>query len=81
MKITSKEFDEKFEKEDISDFLDFEKAITLKEFKKKLKKNLKLELPNSIYELVDQEAKIIGIRTDELIKVWIVERLKEIKSL
>ena len=78
MKITAKEFDEKFEKEDISDYLDFDKAVKLKEFKKK---NLTIDLPYSIYDLIEREAKIIGINPSDLIKVWIVERLKEIKSL
>jgi len=36
MKITAKEFDEKFEKEDISEYLDFKRAIKLKDFMKKL---------------------------------------------
>ena len=78
MKITAKEFDEKFEKEDISDYLDFDKAVKLKEFKKK---NLTIDLPYSIYDLIEKEAKIIGINPSDLVKVWIVERLKEIKSL
>jgi len=78
MKITAKEFDEKFEKEDISEYLDFKKAITLKDF---VKKNVKLDLPIDIYKLIDKEAKLIGIKPNDLIKVWIIERLKEIKSL
>ena len=78
MKITAKEFDKRFEKEDISKYLDFKKAVKLKDFDKKI---VKLELSKSIYDLIDKEAKIVGIKPDDLIKVWIVERLKEIKSL
>ncbi len=78
MKITAKEFDEKFEKEDISEFLDFDKIMSVKDFKNR---NITLKLSNDIYELIDKEAKIIGIKPNDLIKVWIVERLKEIKSL
>ncbi len=78
MKITAKEFDEKFEKEDISEFLDFDKVMSVKDFKNH---NITLKLPNDIYELIDKEANIIGIKPNDLIKVWIIERLKEIKSL
>jgi len=78
MKITAKEFDEKFEKEDISKYLDFEKTVKLKDF---VKKSVKLELSKDIYDLIDKEAKIVGIKPNDLIKVWIVERLREIKSL
>ena len=81
MKLTAKEFDEKFEKEDISEFLDFENGMSLKEFKKNIKSDLVLNLPQNIYELIDKEAKIVGIDPSDLVKVWIVERLKEIKSL
>ena len=78
MRITSKEFDEKFETEDISQYLDFEKAVKLKDFQNK---NIKLNLSNTLYELISKEAQIIGITPNDLIKVWIVERLKETKSL
>ena len=78
MKITAKEFDEKFEKENISEYLDLKRAVKLKDF---MKKNVKLDLPIDIYELIDKKAKLIGIKPNDLIKVWIIERLKEIKSL
>jgi len=81
MKIKVEEFDKKFENEDISDYLDFNNSMTFKEFKKNLKKSLQIDLPESIYNLIDKEAEIIGIKPEELIKVWIVERLKETKSL
>jgi len=77
--MKAKEFDEKFEKEDISEFLDFKKAVTLKEFKNK--KSINIELSKDIYDLINNEARMIGIEPSKLIKVWIIERLKEIKSL
>ena len=42
MSITAKEFDERFEKEDISDLLDFEAAKSIKELKKPTMKKINI---------------------------------------
>ena len=77
MSITAKEFDERFEKEDISDLLDFEAAKSIKELKKTAMKKINIDLPTNILELIDKEANKIGVARQALLKVWIVERLKE----
>ncbi len=78
--ITAKEFDEKFDNgEDISEYLDFSKAIKLKEMKK-LKtdtKKVNVDFPEWVIESLDREAKRIGVTRQSIIKVWIAERLKE----
>ena len=78
--ITAKEFDEKFDKgEDISENLDFSKAIKLKDMKK-LKtdtKKVNVDFPEWVVESLDREAKKIGVTRQSIIKVWIAERLKE----
>ena len=78
--ITAKEFDEKFEKgEEITEYLDFESAIRLKDLKK-LKtetKKVNVDFPEWIIESLDKEAKKIGVTRQSIIKVWIAERLKE----
>jgi hypothetical protein len=78
--ITAKEFDEKFDNgEDIGEFLDFSKAIKLKEMKK-LKtdtKKVNVDFPEWVIEALDEEAKKIGVTRQSIIKVWIAERLKE----
>ncbi len=77
MSITAKEFDERFEKEDISDLLDFEATKSIKELKKPAMKKINIDLPTNILELIDKEANKIGVARQALLKVWIVERLKE----
>ncbi len=77
MSITAKEFDERFEKEDISDLLDFDVAKSIKELKKPAMKKINIDLPTNILELIDKEANKIGVARQALLKVWIVERLKD----
>jgi len=78
--ITTKEFDEKFDNgEDISEHLDFSKAIKLKDTKR-LKidtKKVNVDFPEWVIESLDIEAKKIGVTRQSIIKVWIAERLKE----
>ncbi len=79
-KVTAKELDEKFDNgEDISEYLDFSKAIKLKNMKK-LKtdtKKVNVDFPEWVIESLDREAKKIGVTRQSIIKVWIAERLKE----
>ena len=78
--ITAKVFDEKFDNsEDISEYLDFSKAIKLKEMKKLNTdtKKVNVDFPQWIIEALDEEAKKIGVTRQSIIKVWIAQRLKE----
>jgi len=79
-KITAKEFDEKFDNgEDVSEYLDFDAAIRLRDAKK-LKTNTRkvnVDFPEWVIESLDKEAKKIGVTRQSIIKVWIAERLKE----
>ena len=78
--ITAKEFDEKFEKgEDISEYLDFSKAVRFKDMKvlRTKTKKINVDFPEWIIEALDKEAKRIGVTRQSIIKVWIAERLKE----
>jgi len=79
-RITAKEFDEKFDSgEDITEYLDFSRAVRLKDAKK-LKtetKKVNVDFPEWIIEALDNEAKRIGVTRQSIIKVWIAERLKE----
>jgi len=78
-KITTKEFDEKFANgEDISEYLDFSKAVKLKDAKlKTATKKVNVDFPEWVIESLDREAKKIGVTRQSIIKVWIAERLKE----
>ena len=78
--ITIKEFDKKFDNgEDISEYLDFSKAQSLKDFEKdKFKvRKVNVDFPEYIIKLLDKEAQKIGVTRQSIIKVWIAERLKE----
>lgn len=78
--ITTKEFDKKFDDgEDISQYLDSSKAISLNDFEKKTIKTKKInvDFPENILALLDKEAQKIGVTRQSIIKVWIAERLKE----
>lgn len=80
--ITTKEFDKKFDNnKDVTEYLQTDKKMSIKEFKekhiKKETKKINIDLPKNILELIDKEANKIGVARQALIKVWIVERLKE----
>jgi hypothetical protein len=80
MKITAKEFDEKFDNgEDMSQYLDFSKSLKVNDFEKKITKTKKInvDFPENILMLLDKEAQRIGVTRQSIIKVWIAERLKE----
>lgn len=77
--VTAKEFDKKFENnEDISEHLDFSKAIKLKDFNqlKTDTKKVNVDFPEWVINALDDEAKKIGVTRQSIIKVWIAERLK-----
>ena len=79
-KITAKEFDEKFDNgEDITEHLNFENAVRLKDIKtlKTETRKVNVDFPEWIIESLDKEAKKIGVTRQSIIKVWIAERLKE----
>ena len=76
--ISAKEFDKKFDNgEDISEYLDFSKAVKLNEFEKSSTKKINVDFPEHIIKLLDHEAGKIGVTRQSIIKVWIAERLKE----
>lgn len=72
--ITASEFDQKFEdNEDLSDFLNLEKAG-----KPGLKpKRVSVDFPEWMVQELDKAAQRLGITRQSLIKVFISEKLKE----
>ncbi len=78
--ITTDEFDKKFDDgDDISEHLDFSKAQSLEGFEKEKFKvrKVNVDFPEYIINLLDNEARKIGVTRQSIIKVWIAERLKE----
>ena len=69
-KIEAQEFDEAFEKGDVTEHLDLKSA--------KLRhpvQRINIDIPQEILEKVDEEASRIGVARTSLIKLWISERL------
>lgn len=67
-KISSAEFDAKFEREeDIFRHLDFEKATVVK--------RVNVDFPTWMLELLDKEAIKLNISRQAIIKMWLHDRL------
>ena len=78
-KITDKEFDNLFDKgEDITEYLDTDNSMSLDEFESKYKiKRVNVDFPLYIVDILDREAKKIGVTRQSLIKMWISEKIFE----
>ncbi len=73
-KITSEEFDKKFDSgEDMGDRLDVKKARVNKQTQR-----INIDFPTSFLKKIDQEARRIGVARTALIKIWMAERLEHI---
>jgi len=68
--ITAQEFDKKFDRgEDITSYLDFEKAIVVK--------RVNIDFPTWMIDSLDREADRLNVSRQAVVKVWISERLKK----
>ncbi len=75
--MKAEEFDKKFDNgEDISDYLDMEKARRpgLEQ------KRVNVDFPKWMIHSLDKEAKRLGVTRQSIIKIWIAERLKQISA-
>ena len=73
--MKAKDFDSKFEEgqEDIIDDLDL---TTLRKPNQE-QKRINIDFPTWVIESLDREAARIGVTRQSIIKVWLVERLKQ----
>lgn len=72
--ITTEELDRKFDEgEDISEHLDWDKAVRPNLDQKRVN----LDLPIWMIQNLDSEAKRIGVTRQSIMKVWLSERIKE----
>ena len=77
--ISGHEFEKKFDNnEDVSDHLDFARAVRLEEFEKSIGKSLTVSVgfPEWIIKAVDREAKRTGVTREEIIRQWIAQKLE-----
>ena len=73
--MKAKEFDEIFEKSDISEFLAIEKSMDLDEFPDYLKKT-ELSIPEKMKLKLIRKSKEIGLSLEDTIKAILAKELK-----
>jgi hypothetical protein len=72
--MKAKEFDKKFDEgEDISQYLDISKARRPVQEQKRVN----VDFPLWMIQLLDKEAKRLGVPRQSIIKLWVSERLKK----
>jgi hypothetical protein len=74
MKTKARDFDKKFDQAvDISKDLDIKKARRPKQEQKRVN----VDFPVWMIQLLDKEAKRLGVPRQSIIKVWVAERLEK----
>ena len=74
MKTKASDFDKKFEDgEDITDYLDLEKAHRPEQ----VQKRVNVDFPLWMLQSLDREARRLGVPRQAVIKIWIAERLEK----
>jgi len=77
MKMTAKEFDERFDNgEDIFDLMDNPKVMTLNEFEKEfLEKSITINFSQEVYSKIKEKANLLKVEIEDLIKIIIAEKV------
>jgi hypothetical protein len=74
MKVKARDFDKKFDEgADISKHLDLKKAKRPEQEQKRVN----VDFPVWMIQLLDKEAKRLGVPRQSIIKVWVAERLEK----
>ena len=72
--MKAREFDRKFDDgEDISQYLDVSRAIRPRQEQKRVN----VDFPLWMIQLLDKEARRLGVPRQSIIKVWVAERLEK----
>ena len=72
--MKAEEFDETFDEgEDVSQHLDISKAKRPIQAQKRVN----VDFPQWMIQLLDKEAKRLGVPRQSIIKIWVAERLKK----
>jgi len=75
MKVKAQTFDKKFDEgDDISRHLDLKKAKRPEHQQKRVN----VDFPLWMIQLLDKEAKRLGVPRQSIIKVWVAERLEKV---
>jgi hypothetical protein len=71
--IKTEDFDQKFDNgEDISQYLDLSKSIRPGQEQKRVN----VDFPVWMIQLLDKEAKKVGVTRQSIIKIWLADRLR-----
>lgn len=74
-KVTAAEFDHAFEQGEGFDALDLQSATVHAPLQR-----INIDIPKHILHQIDNEANRIGVPRTSILKLWIVEKLSELKS-
>jgi len=77
MKITAKEFDERFDNgEDVFDLMENPKVMKLQAFENEyLQNSVTINFSDDVYSKVKEKANLLKVSIDDLIKVIVAERV------
>ena len=76
MKMTAKEFDEKFDNgEDIFDLMEKPKIMKLSEFENQYLNRVTIDFSQEVYEKIKIKANLLKVKVDDLIKMIVAERV------
>jgi hypothetical protein len=75
--MKAEDFDKKFDDgDDITEFLEFSKATRPGQKQKRVN----VDFPIRMIHSLDREAKRLGVTRQSIIKIWIADRLKELRA-
>jgi hypothetical protein len=77
MKMTAKEFDERFDNgEDIFDLMENPKVMRLKDFEKEfLEKSVTINFSQEVYTKLKEKANLLKVEIEDLIKIIMAEKV------
>ncbi len=73
-KVTATEFDQAFEHGEAFDLLNLESATIRSPMQR-----INLDIPKQVLRQIDNEANRIGVPRTSVIKLWLVEKLRELQ--
>lgn len=74
-KVTAAEFDRAFDRGEVFEMLDLESATV-----RAPTQRINIDIPKHLLHQIDNEANRIGVPRTSVIKLWISEKLSELKS-
>ncbi len=77
MKVKAEQFDKRFDEgEDVTDALDLSRARRPRQAQRRVN----VDFPQWMVDSLDREARRLGVTRQSIIKVWLAERLEQIRG-